>query len=73
MKQLLYRYNPWWENANLQMNEVFVRDTILKELENNFLTKDIVFLSGLRRIGKTTIIKLFIKQLIEKLIISCDQ
>ena len=67
MKQLLYRYNPWWENANLPMDKVFTRNTILKELENNFLTKDIVFLSGLRRVGKTTIIKLFIKLLIEKL------
>ncbi|MFH0734887.1 MAG: ATP-binding protein [bacterium] len=66
MKQLLYRYNPWWENVNFPMGEVFARDAVLIELENNFLTKDIVFLSGLRRVGKTTIIKLFIKQLIEK-------
>lgn len=65
MNQILYRYNPWWENE-WDSGDLISRDSILSQLKSQLSAKDIVFLTGLRRIGKTSSIKLFIKFLIEE-------
>lgn len=65
MNQILYRYNPWWENE-WDSGDLISRDSILSQLKSQLSAKDIVFLTGLRRIGKTSTIKLFIKFLIEE-------
>ncbi|MEW6194205.1 MAG: ATP-binding protein [Bacteroidota bacterium] len=65
MEQILYRYNPWWENE-LDSGDLISRDSILSRLKSQLITKDIVFLTGLRRIGKTSSLKLLIKYLIEE-------
>lgn len=64
MESLFYRFNPWWEDD-------FVFDGIKRELYLDKLdalssNKDIVFLTGLRRVGKTTILKNFISILINE-------
>ena len=64
MDEILYRYNPWWE-GELGLSGIIPRQSILEVLRKHLLTKDIVFLTGLRRVGKTTILKLFINELIE--------
>jgi hypothetical protein len=64
MEQILYRYNPWWEN-DWDPGELINRDSILSKLKFQLSKKDIVFLTGLRRIGKTSSLKLLIKFLIE--------
>ncbi len=65
MKQLLYRYNPWWDGG-WKLNNVFNRDAMIERLESNFDNKSIIFLSGLRRSGKSTLMKLLISRIIHK-------
>ncbi len=63
MEQILYRYNPWWEN-DFNTEGLIERDIPLQKLEKNFHSKHILFVTGLRRIGKTSLLKLFIHKLI---------
>jgi len=65
MKELLYQYNPWWEET--QDNKgLKPREKYLAELRNYLNFKQIVVLTGLRRVGKTTLMKLIIEELISK-------
>ncbi len=60
----LYKQNPWWEGKF--EDKSFKRDMYLNEIFRNIKTKEIIFLTGLRRIGKTTILM----QAINKLMIN---
>ncbi len=60
----LYKQNPWWERKF--EDESIPREAYLKEIDKNLSHKEIIFLIGLRRIGKTTIMKQFIKRLLKK-------
>jgi len=62
MEQILYRYNPWWEKE-FKLGKVFNR-SIFKNLLDNLSNKQIVILTGLRRVGKTTLIKQIISYLL---------
>jgi predicted AAA+ superfamily ATPase len=63
MEQLFFRFNPWWEE---EVSYNFVeRKTYLLQMEQSMKRKDIAILTGLRRIGKTTLMKLFIERLIK--------
>jgi len=57
METLLYQYKPWWEetanNTGIQPGEKY-----LSELRKYLKLKQIVVLTGLRRVGKTTLMKL---------------
>lgn len=64
MEQILYRYNPWWEEYS-KPEDVFPRPIILDILRKSLNTSEIIFLTGLRRIGKTTLLKSVIYDLIE--------
>ncbi len=61
MKDLLYQYNPWWEEAFKNVN-VNPREKYLAELRRYLELKQIVILTGLRRVGKTTLMKLIIEE-----------
>ena len=61
----LYAFNPWWEEDFSP--ELINREKYLSILEASLKTRDIVIITGLRRVGKTAIIKLFIKKLLNKL------
>jgi hypothetical protein len=63
MKELLYKSNPWWE---AEMPAMIEREKYLKILGETLDNKDIVFLTGLRRVGKTSIMKGFIARLIQQ-------
>jgi hypothetical protein len=65
MEDILYRYNPWWE-TKFSLPGIIERPVILNLMRRHFSSSQIVFLTGLRRVGKTTLFKLFIKHLIEK-------
>ncbi len=65
MKELLYQYNPWWEEAFRNEN-VKPREKYLVELRKYLDFKQIIILTGLRRVGKTTLMKLIIEELIAK-------
>ncbi len=64
MKELMYEMNPWWE-ASLKTEGIF-REKYLEVFENNLDNKDIVFITGLRRVGKSTLLKQFIFRLIKE-------
>ena len=53
MDDLLYQYNPWWE-GRLDTAGVRPRPTQLSKIESLISEKRAVFLTGLRRVGKTT-------------------
>lgn len=64
METVLYKSNPWWEDAYIF--DGFHRSKILGVLESWIDNKDIVFLTGLRRIGKTSTMKNLISILINE-------
>ncbi len=61
-----YDYNPWWETDDFLPADLIERPTVLNRMEKFFESKSIVFLTGLRRVGKTSLMKLFIQRLIQK-------
>jgi len=65
MEEIYYRYNPWWEEE-YNISGIYPRQYIMDQLNLQLKTKDIVFLTGLRRIGKTTLMKLMINNLLKK-------
>ncbi|MBI4975379.1 ATP-binding protein [Candidatus Peregrinibacteria bacterium] len=65
MEEILYRYNPWWEKK-YELKELYPRASILTLMKNNLTNKQVVFLTGLRRVGKTSLMRLLIKNLIDE-------
>jgi predicted AAA+ superfamily ATPase len=66
MENLLYEFNPWWEedyNFHLKTREKYIR-----KIREKLKTNRILLLAGLRRVGKSSIMKLMIKSLLEKAI-----
>lgn len=63
MESILYRYNPWWEDEQ-SIPGIYPRQSLLDNLKSLMKTRDIIILTGLRRIGKTTVMKLLIDHLI---------
>ncbi len=64
MKEVFYRYNPWWEGIALK--KLIARDIPLSALKRYLQSRQIVFLTGLRRVGKTSLLKLLIEHLIRE-------
>jgi len=64
MEEIFYKSNPWWEES--YTFDGISRETYLKKLDNIFINKDIIFITGLRRVGKTSILKNFISNLINE-------
>lgn len=73
MEKELYRYNPWWEDNFEKLNSLNERTDFKSRLLPNLTNKQIVFLTGLRRIGKTSLMKLSIKHLLYQENISAKQ
>lgn len=65
MEDLLERYNPWW-NIEYRFPIYHQRSHLLEQLERNLENKSIIILTGLRRIGKTTLMKILIEKLIKE-------
>ena len=64
MEQLFFMYNPHWENE--KTNNSFVERTeVLNTLTRQLTNKQVVFITGLRRVGKTTLMKMLINYLLE--------
>ena len=62
MKTELFNQNPWWEKKFEE--KTYKRKIYLDRIFKNMKEKDVVFLMGLRRIGKTTIIRQTISKLL---------
>lgn len=65
MEQLFYRYNPWWE-GEYRLESLFLREQALSQLKDCIDRSEVTFVSGLRRVGKTTLLKMLIKSMIEE-------
>ena len=59
----LFKQNPWWEGKF--KDKSYPREKYLKEIFDNIKSKEIIILTGLRRIGKTTITQQVIGRLLE--------
>lgn len=64
MEELFYKSNPWWKEE-VKDNSI-KRNKYLDKIKPLITNKDIIILTGLRRIGKTTILKQIIQELIIK-------
>lgn len=63
MRELFFRNNPWWEGSYNPEN-IIDRPILTTHLIQNLPSRQIIFLTGLRRVGKTTILKILIRHLI---------
>lgn len=63
MQDILFQYNPWWESDTF-LDRYKPREPYLNRLQQQLTQKQIQFITGLRRVGKTTLMKLIIKELI---------
>ena len=78
MEDTLIRFNPHWTKA--LKDETQVRHEYLNEILKHLENKEILFLVGIRRVGKTTLMKQTINHLISEkkipaknvLFLSCD-
>ncbi|MCU0799978.1 MAG: ATP-binding protein [Candidatus Thermoplasmatota archaeon] len=64
MEQILRRYNPWWEGEYRPPG--IVRKDYLTRIDELLGSRRMVLLFGLRRIGKTTIMRQFIAERVAK-------
>ena len=71
MDDLLYQYNPWWE-GDLDLTGVRPRERQVNWVMAVMSEKKAIFLTGLRRVGKTTIMRLIIDRLIQGRTIPSD-
>ncbi len=63
IEQVMYEYNPWWE-AEYILPNVLVREQVMVELLPLISNKDVILLTGLRRVGKTVSMKLLVQHLV---------
>ncbi|MFP4085021.1 MAG: ATP-binding protein [Desulfonatronovibrio sp.] len=64
MDELLYQYNPWWE-GDFDLSGIRPRENQIKSVMTTMSAKQALLLTGLRRVGKTTIMRLVINSLIQ--------
>lgn len=64
MEEILYKLNPWWE-GDFQANAIH-RHKYMRQLSRLVELRDIILITGLRRVGKTTIMKQVIEQLLQQ-------
>ncbi len=60
IEKLFYRYNPWWDSeAEITYKPREIQDTLFDSINDNKIT----VLTGLRRVGKTTLMKMTINHI----------
>lgn len=65
MKELFYQYNPWWE-GDQPVEKLRSRERYLRDLRRHLDDKPIIIITGLRRAGKTSLMKLIIHELLRQ-------
>lgn len=63
LERILTPYNPWWQTGDLE-TLVFKRPIFQKIYKDLFNIKQIISVTGPRRVGKTTLLKQVIKNLL---------
>lgn len=68
MKELLLTLNEWWENEKISEEKAkSYRRKIFEEIKNAYFGyRQIIILSGLRRVGKTTLMFQLIQEILKK-------
>ena len=64
MKEILFLANPWWEKKKFEVG--ILREKYLSILTKSLNHKRAVLVTGSRRVGKTTLLKQFVKYLVEQ-------
>lgn len=64
VEQVLAIFNPWWESRFRA--EGIRRERYLEQLKRRERTRDIVLITGMRRVGKTTLVRQYIEDLIAR-------
>ena len=64
MEELFFRYNPHWEKDEHKESSFVERPDLLNHLTAQIKNKQLIFISGLRRVGKTTLMRMLIDHLI---------
>lgn len=64
LETILYKFNPWWEGE--YSSHRIPRERYNRELNESLDTDDVMIITGLRRVGKTSIIKFFIEELLKR-------
>ncbi|MEA2113728.1 MAG: ATP-binding protein [Patescibacteria group bacterium] len=68
MKEIFFLANPWWENKKFETG--ILREKYLSVLIKSLNHKRAVLITGSRRVGKTTLLKQFVKYLIEQKLVN---
>lgn len=63
MESVFYNFNPWWEEK--YSVDALPRERYFNQLIKLIKNKEIIFLTGLRRVGKTTLMYQLIEYLLE--------
>jgi predicted AAA+ superfamily ATPase len=63
VREVLFQYNPWWETDSF-LQSILPRDRYVDYLEARVRQGRVILLSGIRRVGKSTILKLLADRLI---------
>ncbi len=63
-EQVLAIFNPWWESRFRA--EGIRRERYLDQVKRKERTRDIVLITGMRRVGKTTLVRQYIEDLIAR-------
>lgn len=63
MDDLLYQYNRWWEEP-FRLSGVYRRERYIGYLRDHLRAGRVVLVTGLRRVGKTTLMRLLVEDLI---------
>lgn len=61
----LFKFNPWWEKT--YRPDFIQRPHYSEFLQQNIDNRDIIIITGLRRVGKTTLMKSYIAKLLKSL------
>ena len=57
--------NPWWKDGKVEIDEQIIERDILEKMEDEMNDEKVTSIIGLRRVGKTTLVKLMIEKLLE--------
>ncbi|MFP4197714.1 MAG: ATP-binding protein [Methanomassiliicoccales archaeon] len=76
--EVLLELNPWWRNREFELGKP--REGYLSTMERKLRTGEILAVTGVRRAGKTTLIKQLIKRLLDRgvdprsiLFVNCEE
>ena len=65
MDEILFQYNPWWESADYLSPSLKPRNERVNQIARAHANRPLVFLTGIRRVGKSSLMRLLANRLME--------